>query len=66
MRAHMTVGFNFTYTKKASEIIEKMKSKINAVRAKVEERQTRIVNLRKEHDIDDGALVQLQIGRAHV
>lgn len=51
--------FNFKYTKPASEIVEKAKTKAAQIRAKIEERQGRIAALRAEYEIDDAALVQL-------
>ena len=54
---HMFHGL--TFVKSAAEITEKAKKKVEKLRAKVEERTKRIADLRKEHGIDDSALVQL-------
>lgn len=51
--------FRFTYQKSAAEIIEKMRTKIDKVKDKIEERQRRLADLRREHAIDDAALIQL-------
>lgn len=51
--------FNFEFQKSADEIIEKVKTKVVALRAKIEERQGRVTALRKEYGIDDAALIQL-------
>lgn len=50
---------NFSFRKTADEIKEKAKLKITQIGAKIEERQKRIADLRKEYAIDDAALVQL-------
>jgi len=47
------------YHKTSEEILTKAKAKITQLNAKIEERQKRIADLRKEHGIDDAALVQL-------
>lgn len=54
---HMFGGLSFEKT--ATEIASKMKEKVGKLRAKVEERQKRIADLRKAHDIDDSDLIQL-------
>lgn len=51
--------FHFKYTKPAQEIISKAKSKTEHLKKKIEERQARLVALRKEHEIDDAALIEL-------
>jgi hypothetical protein len=51
--------FVFSYEKSYHEIIDKTHAKIGKIKAKIEERQTRIARLRKEYSIDDGALIQL-------
>lgn len=51
--------FGFVYEKTSSAIIEKATAKATSLKAKIEERQAQIAALRKEHGIDDAALVQL-------
>jgi len=51
--------FSFKFEKNASEIAEKAKAKTLALKAKIEERQRRIAELREAHGIDDAALVDL-------
>jgi len=48
-----------TFQKSASEIKEKLVIKINLLKAKIVERQARIVQARTEYGIDDGALIAL-------
>ncbi len=51
--------FNFGYRKSSAEIIEKLSAKTNLLRAKVEERRSRIVALKKEHKITDAIYIDL-------
>jgi hypothetical protein len=51
--------FNFTYIKSSTEIIGKAKIKVEALRAKITEREQRILKTRKEYDITDAMLVDL-------
>lgn len=48
-----------SYTKSTHEIKEKAIAKIEKLKAKITEREQRLVNLRKEYDIDDKALIEL-------
>jgi hypothetical protein len=50
---------DITFRKTAPEILDKVKTKMEALQAKIEQRQKRLVDLRREHDIDDGSLIQL-------
>lgn len=50
---------NLRFTKTAAEIVEKCKSKTIALKAKIEERQKRVADLRREYEIDDAALIEL-------
>lgn len=50
---------NVTYKKTIDEIKEKVSAKITEVKAKIETRIGRVEALRKEHEIDDKALIQL-------
>lgn len=50
---------NFTYEKSSEEIVRACTKKIEALLAKVREREERIANLRKEYGINDAALIQL-------
>lgn len=54
---HMFHGL--TFTKPAIEIACAAQAKVKTLKAKVEERQRRINDLRAEYDIDDAALIQL-------
>lgn len=54
---HMFQGL--TFEKTAKEIVDKAKAKITRLRGKIEERQERVKRLRAEHEIDDGALIEL-------
>ena len=56
---------NFTIEKTSKEINEKANDKIKALNAKIEERQARVADLRKEHGIDDAALIQLLTAARH-
>lgn len=51
--------FHFNFEKHTAEIVEKAKVKIEAVKAKIAEREARISALRKEYGIDDAALIEL-------
>lgn len=55
--SHMFRGFEFQKT--ATEIVGAATQKVAVVKAKIEERQKRISDLRREYGIDDAALVQL-------
>lgn len=50
---------NFHIEKSCSEVIEQINKKIEALNKKITERQGRVAAIRKEHGIDDAALVQL-------
>lgn len=50
---------NFSYEKSIDEIKEAMEKKITALTAKIEDRQQRIVRLRKEFDISDAEMIDL-------
>ena len=50
---------NLGFRKTAAEIVEAATQKVVKVKAKIEERQQRVNDLRKEYGIDDAALVQL-------
>jgi len=51
--------FNFTFEKSAAEVKEKATKKISSLTFKIAEREVRIERLRKEHGIDDKALISL-------
>jgi len=55
----MNMFTSLSFTKPASEIIEKMKDKVERLKAKIEERTKRIIDLRVEYGIDDAALIGL-------
>lgn len=50
---------NFNYQKPIPEIKEAMERKIESLRAKITEREGRIVRIREEHDISDADLINL-------
>jgi hypothetical protein len=50
---------HFTYQKTVEEVKDKAKIKAEAVRAKILEREGRIRDLRKAHDISDQDLIQI-------
>jgi hypothetical protein len=50
---------NFVYIKTSSEIITKSTTKINQLRAKVEERRSRIKGIRSEYKITDAVYINL-------
>lgn len=50
---------HLSFKKTATEIVGAATAKVATVKAKIEERQKRINDLRKEYGIDDAALVQL-------
>ena len=50
---------DLVFSKPSEEIVEASKKKVISLKAKIEERQRRIGELRKEYGIDDAALVQL-------
>jgi len=45
--------FNFTYEKSSKDIVEAAKKKVTKIRAKIEERETRIKKVRAEFSITD-------------
>lgn len=49
----------FVFKKSAVEIVTHVTAKMNSIKNKIEERQKRVADLRKEYAIDDSALVQL-------
>lgn len=51
--------FNFRYQKSSEDIRSACKTKIVAVRAKIEEREARIRRIREEYRITDAALVDI-------
>lgn len=51
--------FNFTFEKSSTEIIEKSKAKVVAIKAKIEERGKRITATRTEYKITDAVLIDL-------
>jgi hypothetical protein len=51
--------FNFQYEKTSDEIKKAAETKISTLEKKIADRAGRIASLRKEHEIDDGALIQL-------
>ena len=51
--------FNFTFEKPAAEIVEHAKSKMTAIRRKIEDREVRLKRAREEYKISDAALVDL-------
>lgn len=51
--------FHFRYVKSSDEIIAKMRTKVTALRNKVEERKVRIKNLRTEYKITDAIYASL-------
>lgn len=59
MRNTLDHMFRFNFQRTHIEVVEKCKSRADAIRAKVSERQQRVVDLRREHDISDAALIQL-------
>ena len=56
---------HLSFQKSASEIVERATAKAAKTRAKIEERQARVADLRKEHGIDDAALIQLLTAARH-
>ncbi len=50
---------NFNFEKSASAIVERAKSKVTAIRLKIEEREVRINRTREEYKISDAALVAI-------
>jgi len=50
---------SLTFMKTATEIVVAAKAKIELISAKIEERQKRLADLRREYNIDDAALIQL-------
>lgn len=52
---------SFSYYKTIDEIREKINQKLIKMKEKIAERETRVLNLRKEYQIDDAALAQLLI-----
>lgn len=50
---------HFSYQKTTDEILEKVGTKAEAVKAKIAEREQRIRDLRKAHDISDQDLIQI-------
>jgi hypothetical protein len=51
--------FHFRYLKSSEEIITKMKTKVLALRNKIEDRKVRIKNLRTEYKITDAVYANL-------
>jgi hypothetical protein len=54
-----TMFRGLSFTKSATDIIVAATKKVTTLKAKITEREQRIVDLRKEYDIDDSALIQL-------
>ena len=50
---------HFSYQKTSGEIFEKVQVKAEAVKSKIAEREQRISDLRKAHDISDQDLIQI-------
>lgn len=60
MQAERIEGlFHFSFTKSSVEIIGAMHQKVTALKAKIEERKTRIKALREEHKITDAIYIDL-------
>lgn len=56
----MSYMFNkFTYTKTGNQISDNAHKKIQVLKNKIQERETRIMEVRKQHNITDKDLVQL-------
>lgn len=51
--------FRFTYSKSSTEIVDKMKAKVIALRQKINERMERVAKVRAEYKITDAVLVDL-------
>ena len=53
--------FNFTFEKSAHEIVDHAKRKVASIRAKIEERESRIQHTRKEYKITDAMLIDIMV-----
>lgn len=51
--------FNFTFEKTSAEIVEKARTKVDAIRRKIEEREVRIRRAREEYKITDTILLDI-------
>lgn len=51
--------FSFTFEKSTTEIVAACKTKVSALKAKIEERETRVNRIRTEYEITDAVLIDL-------